>query len=169
MDSNHSDYYDDESESEGVIDIGDAPANEECNKESQEENENNDQNFQFGIYMSNVISGFIQMPPLIKTSSIFPRNISHASNVQLPPLPEIDYSEIHQDLRSKYINPFDFTIKNSVFYNQNENNSPQKSKGEFNWRNFQISDIPDIDDTSILETIHKKFDMAKLFEQMRKV
>ena len=148
---------------------------EDHNDESENQNQqkNPSQNiFQIENANSNLLSGIISIPPLIQSQSIqhsnFGLNLGNSFN--LPPLPSIDFLEIHQDLKTQYIDPFDINPKNKqkVQHKPVSTNDSMKSVEIFDWHTFQLPDVPEVDDTEILDSIHKRFDMQLLVELMRK-
>ena len=180
MDSDSSDVRNSFSDSE----YSDAPVDLNNNVEdnnddkSYEENQNNDNN----IYSQNgqcvndgnhLQSGLINVPPLLMSKSNESPNLGFATftNIRLPPLPVIDFLEIHQNLKTRIIDPFDIYPKDKTQITTNENqNISETQEGStevFNWRVFQLPDVPDVDDTEILDVIHKKFDLARLVDLMR--
>ena len=177
--SSYSDYSSSFSEEESVDLKGESKKeieNSETEDESQEEQESdkNQQNQNKNLFSinQNLISGFIAIPPLIQSKPFQSQNfgIISPASARLPPLPSIDFLEIHQDLKTQVIDPFDVMTKTKTKVLENQNaDSTIKSVELFDWHTFQLPDVPDIDDTQILDTIHKQFEMSQLVDSMRKL
>ena len=168
-----SSFTDDEEESMNETQKSVSDESEYEEESQKQENVKNQQNQNQNLFSinQNLISGVIEIPPLIQSKPIQSQNFGliSSSSARLPPLPPIDFLEIHQDLKTQVIDPFDIIpkTKTKVIDSQSSIDSSTKSVELFDWHTFQLPDVPDIDDTQILDTIHKQFEMSRLVEMMR--
>lgn len=122
-------------------------------------------------YKQGVISSYLNLPNNQKGNESGIDNPAISSKLSaLPPPPKIDFQAIHMELKNIFIDPFDQNPEShqvpkypTVFDDVHE-----ETPKLFEWKTFQLPNVPDVDVSQITNAIHQKFDMLRLVELMRK-
>ncbi|EAY16358.1 hypothetical protein TVAG_359670 [Trichomonas vaginalis G3] len=121
-----------------------------------------------------LISSYLNMPRALNINDF--KSVStfnFASFTSIPPAIPVNLTNIHMELKNIYIDPFNENPESrqiprypTVFDDAQGNGSGQKM---FEWRTFQLPNVPEVDVSIYKKIIHEKFDITKLVSLLHKI